>query len=190
MRILDVILIIGLLGFLLLGFSQGIIKVLFVIVATYIGLLLGAAIYVPTAKWMAPTLLGGKNAKITEGYELVIFFLIVFIIAILLTVFLFTSFRYAALPNSLQSIDRVGGMVLGIALGVLVLSIVVLFLYTAGTIATAGASGIPVIGFAVDDVSHSTVAQVLLNARDVLKGLVSPLINTGTNPLFSNLNGT
>jgi uncharacterized membrane protein required for colicin V production len=189
MTFLDIILIISLLGFLLLGFSQGVIKVLFIIFGTYLGLLAGATIYQPIAKWLAPMVLG-KTCKVTEGYELVIFFIIVFIVAIFLTVFLFSSFRYAALPNSLLSVDRVGGMVLGIVLGVLVLSIVVLFLRTASDIASAGAGGIPIIGFAIEDVGKSQVAKVLLSTRDVIRVMVSPLINAGDNPLFApSING-
>ncbi len=190
LTVLDVILVIGILLFMLLGFTQGVIKVLFVIIATYFGLLLGSTIYVPIAEWLAPGILG-KNKPVTNGFELLIFFIIVLIIALLLTLFLFTSFRYAALPNSLALLDRVGGMVLGLVLGVLVLSLVVLFLKTAGNV-TGGtdAGGIPLIGFAVSDVSNSQVAKVLLNTRDVIRALISPLINTNDNPLFvTGLNG-
>ena len=72
-----------------------------------------------------------------------------------------------------------------LVLGVLVLSLVVLFLKTAGNV-TSGtdAASIPVIGFAVSDVSKSQVANVLLSTRDVIRALISPLINTNNNPLF------
>ena len=186
MTVLDVILVIGILLFMLMGFTQGVVKVLFVILATYLGLLLASTVYQPVADWMAPFFLG-KGKPVTNGYELIVFFLILLIIALLLTLFLFTSFRYAALPNSLIAVDKVGGMVLGMVLGVLVLSLVVLFLKTAGNV-TGGtdASSIPVIGFAVSDVSKSQVASVLLNTRDVIRALISPLINTNNNPLFVN----
>ncbi len=184
LTVLDVILIAAILGFMLLGFTQGVVKVLFVLVATYLGLLLASTIYQPAADWMAPFFLG-KGKPVTNGYALLVFFLIMLIIALLLTLFLFTSFRYAGLPNNLIAVDKVGGMVLGLMLGVLVLSLVVLFLKTAGNVAGGtDASSIPVIGFAVNDVSKSQVANVLLNTREVIRALISPLINTNNNPLF------
>lgn len=190
MTVLDIVLLVGFVGFVFLGFAQGVVKVLFVILATYLGLMVAAVIYQPTAEWMAPFFLGKGKAS-TTGYELIVFFVLMFLIVILLVIFLFSSFRYAALPNSLQSIDRVGGMVLGGVLGVFFLSIVVIFLKTAGgVLGTGGAESIPLIGFAITDVGKSSVAQVLLNTRDVIKTLISPLVNVTNNPLFTpGLNG-
>jgi uncharacterized membrane protein required for colicin V production len=184
LTVLDVILVIGILLFMLLGFTQGVVKVLFVIVATYLGLLLASTIYQPTASWLAPFILGAHKPE-TNSFDLIVFFFITLIIALLLTLFLFTSFRYAALPNSLLAVDKVGGMLLGLVLGVLVLSLVVLFLKTAGNVGgNTDATSIPVIGFAISDVRNSQVAKVLLSTRDVIRALISPLINTNNNPLF------
>jgi uncharacterized membrane protein required for colicin V production len=186
MTTLDVLLVVAIVGFMLLGFTQGVVKVLFVILATYLALLVGSSIYRPTAQWLAPGILG-KDKPVTGSFELIVFFALMLIIALLLTLFLFTSFRHAGLPNSLISIDKVGGMVLGLLLGVLVLSIVVLFLKTAGNVVgNTDASSIPLIGFAVSDVSKSEVAKVLLSTREIIRALVSPLINTNSNPLFGN----
>ncbi len=184
MTALDILLILGIILFMVLGFAQGVVKVLFIIVATILGLMLGSTIYQPTADWLAPQILG-KNKLATLPFSLTIFFVIVFIITVLLTLFLFTSFKYAALPNSLLAIDKVGGMVLGLVLGVLALSIIVLFLKV-GSDLTAGtdASSIPVVGFLVRDVSSSQVAKVLLSTQSLIQAVISPIVDTRQNLLF------
>jgi len=119
----DVILILIFFCFMVWGFVMGLIRSIGSLVGLAAGTWLAGRFFMPVADWLTPILMGHDvAAKITA-------FLLIFFIVNRLVVFLFhlldKAFRLISIIPFLKSINRLGGVILGAAEGLLTIGIVI-----------------------------------------------------------------
>jgi uncharacterized membrane protein required for colicin V production len=95
------------------GFFQGMIRLLVLLVALYLSLVLASLYYTAVGEWLVRSFGSQRYVGQYVGFALVFFFGFLMLAAAGIY-----TFRYARLPGGLEYLDRIGGVVLGMALGV------------------------------------------------------------------------
>jgi len=121
--LVDVILLLIVFAFVLLGFVFGLIKTIGSLVGLVAGTWLAGHYFQPLAEWLAP-IIGGN-----EAIGRVVAFLIIFTIINRLVVFIFhlldRAFGLLSFIPFAKLINRLGGLLLGLAEGVLTLGVMI-----------------------------------------------------------------
>jgi uncharacterized membrane protein required for colicin V production len=112
MNLIDITLLLLLMIFLALGFAQGIIKLLVAFVAFYVSLILASLYFQILGQFFRSRL--RTNLEVSQ---IVAFTIILLVGFLLLTLAGLYTFRYAKLPSSLDSVDKIVGTLLGLVLG-------------------------------------------------------------------------
>jgi membrane protein required for colicin V production len=112
----DLFILLGLIVFTAVGFSQGTIRVVVSIFSFYLALVLASLYYRIVGVFLMNRLDTSPTAAPAVGFGLVLLFSFIVLVAALLY-----TFRYAQVPNSLQILDRTIGAVLGLVLGGLIM---------------------------------------------------------------------
>lgn len=118
MNVIDILLILLFFGMLVLGFFQGMIRLVVLILAFYLSLVLASLYYPAVGEFFVRRLDAQRFVGQYVGFALVLFFSFLALAAAGIY-----TFRYAQLPGQLQYLDRIVGTLLGIILGVLVVGI-------------------------------------------------------------------
>lgn len=116
MNFMDAVFILALVGILLLGFFQGMVRMLVLILAFYLSALL-ATLYYPALGGFFYSRMGGQ----LEANFYIGFFVVLLITFGLLAWAGIFTFRYARLPGKLALLDHSLGMFLGLGLAALIL---------------------------------------------------------------------
>jgi len=95
------------------GFFQGLIRLVVLLVALYLSMVLASLYYTAVGEWLGRNFGAQRYVGHYIGFALVLFFGF-----LLLSAAGLYTFRYAQMPGGLQYVDRVGGVVLGMLLGV------------------------------------------------------------------------
>ncbi|MFA6593840.1 MAG: CvpA family protein [Candidatus Buchananbacteria bacterium] len=163
--LVDVILIIIVLIFVMWGFVMGLIRSIGALVGIVLGTWLAGHYFMPVADWLTPVLMGHAVAA------KIIAFLLVFIIVNRLTVLLFylidRGFKLISIIPFLGSLNRLGGMLLGLVEGVLTSGIMIFVL----------AKIAPDISLVKDSLANSQVAYWLVLSATWLTKLLPEAFN-------------
>ena len=121
--LVDVILIVAIAGFVMSGFVMGLIRSIGALVGLALGTWAAGRLFMPFADWLTPVLMGHDTAaKITA-------FLLIFIVVNRLMVLVFylldRAFQLFTIIPFLGSLNRLGGVILGVIEGVLTCGIII-----------------------------------------------------------------
>lgn len=156
----DVILIVILAIFVIGGFVLGLIQAIGALVGLVFGAWVAANSYLPVADWLTPIILGHS------GTAKVIAFTVIFILVNRLVGLLFwlinKAFNLISIIPFLKSINRLGGVILGLIEGVLVLGLIIFVI----------AKFAPDISWLADNLNQSKVAHWLVLATQFLTNLI------------------
>ncbi len=115
----DVILIALILVFVMIGFVMGLIGAIGALVGLVAGIWVANNFYLPVADWLAPHILG--NVGLAKSIAFIAIFLIVNRLVALVFWLVNKIFDIISIIPFLKTINRVGGMFLGLVEGVLIL---------------------------------------------------------------------
>lgn len=124
MNFIDLVFILLFFATLAIGFFQGMIRLLVLILALYLSLVLASLYYPSLGEFFVRRLGAERFVGQYVGFALVFFF--GFLLLALAGVY---TFRYAKLPGGLQYLDRIVGTVLGMVLGALLVGVFAGVLY-------------------------------------------------------------
>ena len=124
MNFMDILFILLFFGMLAVGFFQGMVRLLVIIVAFYLSMVL-ASLYYPSLGEFLVRRLGAE--RFVGQY--VAFVLVLFFSSLLLTLAGLYTFRYFHMPGGLEYLDRIGGAVLGLVFGALLIGILATLLW-------------------------------------------------------------
>jgi uncharacterized membrane protein required for colicin V production len=113
MNFIDALCILLFITSIAVGFFQGMIRLFVLLVALYLSLVLASLYYTAVGEWLVRSFGTQRYVGQYVGFTLVLF--IGFLLLAAAGVY---TFRYARLPGGLEYLDRIGGVVLGMALGV------------------------------------------------------------------------
>lgn len=159
--LIDVILIVLVAVFAVIGFMMGLIEAIGALIGLILGVFLANAYFMPVADWLNPFLLGHSGTAKTIAF-VAIFILINRIFSL---VFWLASriFRFVKFIPFLSSIDKVGGLILGLVEGVLIVGVSIY----------AVAKFLPPASWLVGALSGSRIAHTLVFLVQFLTGFFS-----------------
>lgn len=124
MNFIDLFFLLLLVAMLAIGFFQGMIRLIVLIVALYLSVVL-ASLYFPAVATFFQRQFGTQRIPA----EYIAFTILLMVSFILLTVAGLYTFRYAKMPGQLQYVDRIIGVVLGVVLAGLFIGIFAVVLW-------------------------------------------------------------
>lgn len=117
--LVDVILIIAVAGFVMLGFFMGLISAIGALVGVIVGTWAASSYFLPVAEFIKPYILGYEGVAKTVAFMAIFF--IVNRLAALIFWFANKAFNLVSIIPFLKPINRFGGAVLGLFEGVIVM---------------------------------------------------------------------
>ena len=175
----DLLLLSGFIIITALGFFQGTIKLVIALITFYASVILASLYFKFAASYIARR---GTSPIIADAIS---FFLILAICFILLLAAALYTFRYVRFPGKLEFIDRIMGLMFGIVLGVVcmsILGIILRFLFISHSIGDP----YPITRSLQNSVRTSTVLPLLIqNIMPQIFRLVGPFIPDAALPFFN-----
>lgn len=181
MNFIDILLILLFFGSLALGFFQGMIRIIVLILAFYLSLVLASLYYPTLGQWFVRQL-------DTERYvgEYVAFALVLFFSTVLLSLAGLYTFRYAQLPGSLQYLDRIVGTVLGMVLGALIVGILATLLWNLMIVRGGQTIDLPLMRWLGSTIARSTILPYFANfLLPQTYRFLDPILPQGANLIFA-----
>lgn len=158
--LVDVILIVIVLAFVMLGFFMGLISAIGSLFGIVAGVWLASSYFMPLAEWLSPYMLGNEGAAKTVA------FILIFILVNRLVAMIFwlvnKVFHLVSIIPFLKSINRLGGGILGLVEGVLI----------TGTVVFVIAKFAPNIAVIGENLNQSQVAHWLVWATQFLSNFI------------------
>ncbi|MFA5047810.1 MAG: CvpA family protein [Patescibacteria group bacterium] len=121
--IVDVILIVIVLIFALVGFASGLVQAVGTIIGIFVGAWVASHYFVLLGDWLTPIVLG--HALVAKIIAFIILFILVSRLIGLIFHLLDKAFKIISIIPFLKSINRLGGMLLGLVEGALVVGLIV-----------------------------------------------------------------
>jgi uncharacterized membrane protein required for colicin V production len=178
---MDLVFVFLFVGALALGFFQGMIRLLVLIIAFYLSLVL-ASLYFPALANVFVERFGTERYVGEYTGFMIVFLLGVFILG---AAGLYT-FRYAQLPGQLQYIDRIFGLVLGLLFGTLLISIFAVVLWNMMIVRGGRSVDLPLMQVLGSQVASSTLLQFFANQLlDQMYTILDPVLPDGAQIIFS-----
>jgi uncharacterized membrane protein required for colicin V production len=140
-NVIDILLVLAFLAIVAAGFIGGVIRLLFVLVALYLGVIVAGLFYVPIGLGLSSRL----SAIDPFTAELVSFFLLMAGATVALSISLLKTFATLRLPRYLAGLDQTGGAALGVVAAtftVVVATVVLSFFF--GLVTETAAKGVQV----------------------------------------------
>jgi len=156
----DVILIVIVTAFTVLGFFMGLISAIGALIGIVVGTWAAVTFYIPIAEWLSPYLLGHIGVANSLSF-LLIFFLVNRLVAILFWV-INKVFGLVSIIPFLKPINRIGGALLGFVEGVLI----------TGTTVFIIAKFISSISWLTDNLDQSKIAHILVVSTQFLSNFI------------------
>lgn len=180
MNFIDIVFLLLFVVSLAVGFFQGMIRLAVLLVALYLSMVLASLYYTALGEFLVSTFQSQRFVGQYVGFALVLFFGFLLLAAAGLY-----TFRYAKLPGGLEYLDRIGGVLLGMLLGVFFIGTFAALLYNL-MIARGGASlDFPFMRALGRSVSNSFLLHYF--AGDLLTavyGILAPVLPEGARLLF------
>jgi membrane protein required for colicin V production len=156
----DVILIVIVLAFVMLGFFMGLISAIGALVGVVAGAWISSIYFLDLANWLSPYLLG------MDGTAKVVAFILIFTLVNRVVALLFwiigKVFKLISIIPFLKSIDRLGGAILGFVEGSLVV----------GTVVFVISKFSPNIPWLLDNLNSSRIAHILVWVTQFLSNFI------------------
>jgi uncharacterized membrane protein required for colicin V production len=181
LNLMDVFFLLLFVGALALGFFQGMVRLLVLILAFYLSVVL-ASLYFPALANVFVNRFG------TERYvgEYMGFIIVLLLAVLILGAAGLYTFRYAQLPGQLQYIDRILGLVLGLLFGTLLISIFAVVLWNMMIVRGGRTVDFPLMRFLGSQVAGSTLLQFFANQLlGQIYTLVDPVLPDGAQIIFA-----
>ena len=178
---MDILLALIFVAALAVGLFQGMIRLIILIVALYLATVLASLYYAPLGEIFVRRF---ELQRIVGQY---IAFAIVHGIAFLLISLagLYT-FRYTRLPGTLEYIDRIGGIFLGIAFGAILVGIIGDLLWNLLMVRGGREIDLPIFQLLGDSVANSVIIQSFSKViLPLTYTYLDPILPNGANLLFS-----
>ncbi len=180
MNLIDILFILLFFGMLAVGFFQGMIRLLVMIISLYLAVVLGSLYYAPMGEFFVRSL--GTQRFVAQYVS---FFLVMVLSFILLTVAGLYTFRYAKMPGGLEYLDRIIGTLLGMLLGVLLIGIFGGLLYNLMILRGGREIELPLFAALGDAVARSTLIRYFSNVLlPMAYSVLDPILPDGANLLF------
>ncbi len=181
MNLIDILMILLFIGALAIGFFQGMIRIVVIILAFYLSLVLASLYYPSLGEWLVARLGTQRYVAQYVGFTLVLF-----VATLLLTAAGIYTFRYAQLPGQLQYLDRIIGTVLGMVLGALIIGILATLLYNLMIVRGGRNIDFPIMRSLGNAVASSSILQYF--SRELLPltyGMLDPVLPEGAALIFA-----
>lgn len=180
MNIMDLLFILLFFGTLAVGFFQGMVRILVVIIAFYLSLVL-ASLYYPT---LGEFLVRSFRAERFVG-QYVAFALVLFVSFLLLTLAGLYTFRYFRMPGGLEYLDRIGGTVLGMIFGAMLIGITASLLYNLMVVRGGRNIDLPLMRMFGNAIAGSFVMNYFSNEiLPLTYSFLDPILPEGADLLF------
>ncbi|HEX6290984.1 MAG TPA: CvpA family protein [Herpetosiphonaceae bacterium] len=174
----DLLLLFGFIVITAVGFFQGTIKIVLALVTFYASVILASLYFKFASLYMVRR---GTSAVVADAIS---FFLILVICFILLLAAALYTFRYVRFPGRLEFVDRIIGVMLGVILGVVFMSIVGMvlqFLFISNSIGDP----YPITRSLQNSTRTSTLLPLLINnILPQVFSLVAPFLPESALPFF------
>ncbi|GAB4437102.1 MAG: CvpA family protein [Chloroflexi bacterium OHK40] len=180
MNLMDILFILLFFATLAVGFFQGMVRLLVVIVAFYLALVL-ASLYYPSLGEIFVRNFG------TERYvgQYVAFALVLFFAFLLLAIAGLYTFRYFRMPGGLEFVDRVVGSVLGMIFGALLIGIFAALLWNLMIVRGGRNIEFPLMAALGRSIANSFVLNYFsTEVLPLVYGLLDPILPEGADLLF------
>jgi uncharacterized membrane protein required for colicin V production len=179
-NIMDVLFILLFFSMLAVGFFQGMVRLLVIIVAFYLALVL-ASLYYPS---LGEILVRNLGAERFVG-QYVAFALVLFFAALLLTIAGIYTFRYFRMPGGLEYLDRIGGAVLGLVFGALLIGIFATLLWNLMIVRGGRSIDFPLMRALGNSIASSFVLRYFADiVLPLAYGALDPILPEGADLLF------
>ncbi|NOZ06774.1 MAG: CvpA family protein [Chloroflexi bacterium] len=175
---LDFVILFAILGFMGLGFAQGLIRRLIDLLSLYLGLIV-TSLYEPQISRRVTATLGPSD---TPGREVFLFLLLLMIVVIAVNVLGYLGYRNTALPFS-GTLDRVGGLFVGLLTGLVWVLITIILIHF--LIQVSWPTYDNVRQFFVAAWDHSLLVPTFANGVSILGKAISPWLPAGLPVVFS-----
>jgi uncharacterized membrane protein required for colicin V production len=180
MNIMDILFILLFFTMLAVGFFQGMVRLLVIIVAFYLAMVL-ASLYYPSLGEFFVRRLGAE--RFVGQY--VAFALVLFFASLLLTLAGLYTFRYFRMPGGLDYLDRIGGAVLGLVFGALLIGILASLLYNLMIIRGGRNIDLPLMRSLGNAIANSFVLRYFADiVLPLAYGALDPVLPEGADLLF------
>lgn len=163
------------------GFFQGSIRLVVLIIAFYLSLVLASLYFQPVGGWLVSNF--GTTRYVGEYVGFALVLLIGF--ALLAAAGIYT-FRYASLPGQLLYIDKVVGMILGVLLGALLIGMFGVLLWNLMIVRGGQNIDLPVMQWLGRQVAGSFLLQFFANEiLPQVYGLLDPILPDSAAIIFA-----
>ena len=180
MNLMDILFILLFFGMLIVGFFQGMVRLLVLILAFYLALVL-ASLYYPS---LGEFFVRNFDSQRFVG-QYVAFALVLFVSFLLLTLAGLYTFRYFRMPGGLEYLDRIGGTLLGLVFGGMIVGILAVLLYNLMVVRGGRNIDLPLFRAFGDAVASSTVMDYFANIiLPQSYNILDPILPEGADLLF------
>jgi len=181
LNLMDILLILLFFGTLAVGFFQGALRLLVLMVGFYLALVL-ASLYYPA---LGEFIVRNFGAERFVGQYLAFFLVLFFGFALLAVAGLYT-FRYVRAPGGLEYLDRVVGTLLGMVFGALVVGVVSSLLWNLMILRGGRNIDLPLFSALGASIANSFVLQYFSNqVLPLVYSFLDPILPDGANMLFA-----
>ncbi len=180
MNIMDILFILLFFTTLAIGFFQGMVRLLVIIIAFYLAMVL-ASLYYPSLGEFFVRRLGAE--RFVGQY--VAFTLVLFFASLLLTFAGLYTFRYFRMPGGLEYLDRALGAVLGLVFGALLIGILAALLWNLMIIRGGRNIDLPLMRGLGNAIANSFVLRYFSDVvLPLAYGTLDPVLPEGADLLF------
>jgi uncharacterized membrane protein required for colicin V production len=180
MNIMDLLFILLFFGMLAIGFFQGMVRILVLLVAFYLALVL-ASLYYPS---LGEFFVRNFGTQRFVGQYLA-FALVLFFGFLLLALAGLYTFRYFRMPGGLEFLDRIVGAVLGMVFGALLIGIFAALLYNLMIVRGGRTIDFPLMRALGNSIASSFMIGYFSNeVLPLVYSFLDPILPDGANLLF------
>lgn len=178
---MDILLILIFCVALVVGFFQGMIRLIILIVALYLATVLASLYYAPLGELFVRRF---ELQRIVGQY--IAFVIVQGIAFLLISLAGLYTFRYTRLPGTVDILDRIGGTILGVAFGAILVGIIGDLLWNLLIVRGGREIELPIFQLLGDSVANSVIIQYFSKViLPLTYSYLDPILPNGANLLFS-----
>jgi uncharacterized membrane protein required for colicin V production len=180
LNLIDLFFLLLFVGALALGFFQGMIRLIVVVVAFYLSLVLASLYFPAVASFFVVRFGAARYVGEYMGFVIVLL-----LSSALLSAAGIYTFRYVHLPGQLQYLDRLIGLALGLFFGTLLIGIFAVVLWNMMIVRGGRNVDFPIMGFLGGQVASSVLLQFFANdLLGQIYTLLDPILPDGAQIIF------
>lgn len=180
MNLMDIVFILLFFGMLALGFFQGMVRILVLMVAFYLALVLASLYFPALGEFLVRSF--GTQRFVAQYIAFAMVLLIGFLILALAGLY---TFRYFRMPGGLQFLDHMVGTVLGLVFGAMIVGILASLLYNLMIVRGGRNIDLPVMATFGNAIASSFVMNYFGNVvLPLTYTFLDPILPEGADLLF------